>query len=134
MPDTSINMNMRRVDIGTCIIDIRGEVSAFAEQVLTDAYTKASTSTIRTIILNCTELEYLNSRGIYVLIRLLTHTRRHQQRLLAFGLSEHNRYILEITHLSRFIESVATETQAVAAAQMTQKDDNILIRNRIEKG
>jgi len=52
MEQANIVMNVRRVNATTSIIDIQGEVSAFAEKVLMDAYAEASTPTTRTIILN----------------------------------------------------------------------------------
>ena len=112
-------MHMRQGNATTSIIDIQGNLSALEAEAFRGIHAQGSPATSSAIILNCTELESLNSRGICLLVRLLTGARHQQQRLLAFGLSEHNRHILEITHLSRFIEVVATETQAVAAAHMT---------------
>ena len=64
MPQARVLLNVHIVNASTSIIDIQGEISAFAEKVLMDAYTEASTPTTRTIILNFSELEYMNSSGI----------------------------------------------------------------------
>ena len=71
MPQASVAMNTRRVNATTSIIDIQGDVSAFAEQVLMSAYNEASTPTTRTIILNFSGLEYMNSSGIGLIVTLL---------------------------------------------------------------
>ena len=118
MPEARVVMKARRVDDTASIIDIQGEVSAFAEKVLMDAYTEASTSTTNAIILNLSELDYMNSSGIGLLITLLIRVNRQQQRLLAFGLSQHYRTIFEITRLSEAIGIYDTETQALAAVHM----------------
>jgi len=118
MPQAKIVMNVRRVTPTASIIDIQGEVSAFAEQVLMDAYTEANTPTTRAIILNFSGLEYMNSSGIGLIVTLLIRVNRQKQRLLAFGLSEHYRHIFEITRLNDAIKMYVTESNALAAAQV----------------
>jgi anti-sigma B factor antagonist len=116
MPQANVVMNVRRVNATTSIIDIQGEVSAFAENVLMQAYTEASTPTTRTIILNFSGLEYMNSSGIGLLVTLLIRVNRQKQRLLSYGLSEHYQHIFEITRLSDAIRIYDTEADALAAA------------------
>ena len=95
-----------------------GSFSALSKQSLLDIRTQYNTETTGTITLNCSGLESINSHGINLLIMLLIYSRRQQKRLLFFGLSEHNRYILQITRLSEFIEIVSTQTQTVATVHM----------------
>ena len=116
MPQANVVMNVRRVNATASVIDIQGEVSAFAEKVLMDAYTEASTPTTRTIILNFDGLEYMNSSGIGLIVTLLIRVNRQKQHLLAFGLSEHYRHIFEITRLSDAIRIYNSEDEALAAA------------------
>lgn len=116
MPQANVVMNVRRVNATTSVIDIQGEVSAFAENVLMQAYSEASTPTTRTIILNFSGLEYMNSSGIGLLVTLLIRVNRQKQRLLSYGLSEHYKHIFEITRLSEAIGIYDTEDQALAAA------------------
>nr|HET6904823.1 anti-sigma factor antagonist [Ktedonobacteraceae bacterium] len=115
MPQANVVMNVRRVNAATSIIDIQGEVSAFAENVLMQAYAEASTPMTRTIILNFKGLEYMNSSGIGLIVTLLIRVNRQKQRLLALGLSEHYRHIFEITRLSDAIKIYTTEDEALAA-------------------
>ena len=116
MPQANIVMNVRRINATTSIIDIQGEVSAFAENVLMQAYTEASTPTTRTIILNFSGLQYMNSSGIGLHVTLLIRINRQKQRLLSYGLSQHYQHIFEITRLSEAIGIYDTEDQALAAA------------------
>src|SRR6266516_6437313 len=109
-------MKIRKVSYTVSIIDIEGEISAFAEDTLMEAYAEASTPTTRKIVLNFTGLEYMNSSGIGLLVTLLIRANRQKQRLLAYGLSEHYRNIFEITRLSEAIGIYDTETQALTAA------------------
>ena len=52
-------------------------------------------ATSRTIVLDFSGLDYMNSGGIGLLVTLLVRVQRQGQRLLAFGLSEHYRQILD---------------------------------------
>jgi anti-sigma B factor antagonist len=109
-------MHARRVTPTTSIIDIQGDISAFAEQELMRAYTEASAPTTRTIILNFTGLEYMNSSGIGLIVTLLIRINRQKQRMLAFGLSDHYQHIFELTRLNDAIKIYTSEAAALAAA------------------
>ena len=98
------------------IIDIRGDITAASEDVLMEAYTQASADSVRTIALNFSGLEYMNSGGIGLLVTLLVRANRQRQRLLAFGLSDHYREIFELTRLDEAIAIYQSEEEALAAA------------------
>jgi anti-sigma B factor antagonist len=116
MPQANVMMNVRQVSPVASVIDIQGEVTAFAEKVLMEAYTEASTPTTRNIILNFSELEYMNSSGIGLIVTLLIRVNRQKQRLLAYGLNEHYRHIFELTRLNDAIKVYDSENEALAAA------------------
>jgi anti-sigma B factor antagonist len=98
------------------IIDIQGEINAFAEEALMEAYTKAASNGTRSIVLNFSGLDYMNSSGIGLLVTLLIRANRQKQRLLAYGLSEHYQQIFELTRLNEAISIYESETEAVTAA------------------
>ena len=116
MPQAKVKMNVRHVGDQVSVLDIEGEINAFAENALMDAYTRASTEDVRTIILNFDKLEYMNSSGIGLLVTLLIRVNRQKQRLLACSLSEHYRHIFQLTRLNEAIGLYATEAEALAAA------------------
>src|SRR6266516_2056655 len=116
MPQANVVMNVRKINNTVSIIDIEGDVSAFAEDVLMEAYSEASLPTTRTIILNFNGLEYMNSSGIGLLVTLLIRVNRQKQRMFAFGLSEHYRHIFELTRLSDAIKIYENESAALSAA------------------
>lgn len=112
----NVLMNVRRVTARTSIIDITGEVNAFADTALTDAYTEASTSATQVILLNFSGLEYMNSSGIGLLVTFLIRANRQKQHLLAYGLSDHYRHIFELTRLNEAIGIYESEAAALEAA------------------
>ena len=116
MPETRIKMDARRLSPEAGVIDIEGDLTGAAEDVLMQAYQEAATPGTRRIILNFAGLEYMNSSGIGLLVTLLIRANRQKQRLLACGLSAHYTQIFELTRLTDAIGIYATTEQALAAA------------------
>jgi anti-sigma B factor antagonist len=116
MPQAQVTMDVRRVNDDASVIDVQGELTAFAEEVLMDAYNQASDGKVRAIILNFEGLEYMNSSGIGLLVTLLIRVNREKQRLLTYGLSEHYRSIFQITRLDDAIGIHDSEEEAIEAA------------------
>jgi anti-sigma B factor antagonist len=116
MTEGSLITEIRELSSRASVIDIKGDVTASAERPLADAYTKASGKFTRTIVLNFSGLEYMNSSGIGMLVTLLVRANRQRQRLVAFGLSEHYRQIFELTRLDEAIGIFDTEAEAFAEA------------------
>ena len=113
VPQAQIKMNVRNVDAKVGIIDIEGDLTAFAESVLMDAYNQVSEGGTRVIVLNFEGLGYMNSSGIGLLVTLLIRVNREKQRLLTYGLSEHYRNIFQITRLDDAITIHESEEEAV---------------------
>ena len=67
------------------------------------------------MIFDFSELDYMNSTGIGLLVTLLVRAQRQRQKLMAFGLSEHYREILSLTRLDEAIGVVGSEAEALAA-------------------
>ena len=113
MTEATATFDVRRV--GTAgVVDIRGDVTASSEDVLMRAYDDAGDA--RAIVLNFSELSYMNSGGIGLLVTLLVRANRHSQSLLAFGLSDHYRQIFELTRLDEAVGIHDTEQAALSAA------------------
>lgn len=117
MSKPNLTIQVRAATPTTAILDIRGEVTGFGENALMDAYTQATSAGASTLLLNFSQLEYMNSSGIGLLVTLLIRANRHapRQRLLAVGLSEHYRQIFELTRLNEAIGMFNTEAEALAA-------------------
>ena len=116
MTEGSLITDVRELSSRASVIDLKGDVTASSEKALADAYTRASGKFTRTIVLNFSGLEYMNSGGIGMLVTLLVRANRQRQRLVAFGLNEHYRQIFELTRLDEAIGIFDTETEAFAEA------------------
>jgi anti-anti-sigma factor len=97
------------------ILDVRGDVTAATEAALMDAYTRATANGVRTVLLDFSGLDYMNSSGIGLLVTLLIRANRQGQRIGAFGLSAHYRDIFELTRLDEAIHIYDDEAAAIAA-------------------
>ncbi len=115
MADTDTAFEIRRASEWAAVIAVRGELTGASEEALTEAWTRAADPMTRRIVLDFTELDYMNSTGIGLLVTLLVRAQRQRQKLLAFGLSEHYRQILGLTRLDEAITIVEGEAEALAA-------------------
>jgi anti-sigma B factor antagonist len=116
VPEAKIAMTVREPATGYRIIDISGEMTAFSEPVLAEAYEDANRPGVHTIILNFNDLEYMNSGGIGLLVTTLIRAQRHNQSLAAFGLSDHYREIFSLTRLDEAIGIYQDEAAALKAS------------------
>jgi anti-sigma B factor antagonist len=117
MPPAQVTMDVRKVSDKVSVIDVKGELTSFAEGVLMDAYKQASDGKVHAIVLNFEGLEYMNSSGIGLPVTLLIRINREKQRLLIYGLSEHYRSIFQITRLDEAIGINESEKEALRAAK-----------------
>jgi anti-anti-sigma factor len=98
------------------VIDLRGEINAFAEAALINAYMEARSTEAKSLALNFSDVEYINSTGIALIVSLLARARKDNQKVIAFGLSDHFTNIFEITRLSDFMQIVSDEAAALEKA------------------
>jgi len=108
-------MDVRRAG-DTGVIEIRGDITAASEDALMDAYGRAGDGDTRAVLLDFSQLEYMNSGGIGLLVTLLVRAQRAKQRLLACGLNDHYHQIFELTRLDEAITIYPDEAAALAAA------------------
>jgi anti-anti-sigma factor len=116
MPQAQVAMTVRDGANGSKVIDIDGEITAFCEGVLMDAYSQADQPGTKAIVLNFGELDYMNSGGIGLLVTMLIRAQRNNHRLAAFGLSDHYRQIFSLTRLDEAIGIFEDEVAAVSGA------------------
>ena len=117
MPEAATTFEVREVSEGARVIDIKGDITAASEDVLMDAYNRASEPGVRAIVLSFAGLDYMNSGGIGLLVTLLVRAQRQRQRVLAFGLSDHYRQIFELTRLDQAVGIHDSEDEALEEAR-----------------
>ena len=95
------------------VLDVVGDLRGDARDDLERAYADAAMRAPDTVVLNLSDVDYMDSTGIALLVGLLARTRRDGRELSAYGLSEHYREIFAVTRLSDFIHVYDDEPSAV---------------------
>src|SRR5258708_17517902 len=101
------------------IIDLHGEINGTVEATLTSAYEQAETHDTASIILNFTDVDYINSTGIALIVGLLARARKAHRTLTVYGLSEHYTEIFNITRLADFMHIYQDEQSLIADIALT---------------
>jgi anti-sigma B factor antagonist len=116
MPEPSVNVDVRAAGATVSVLAIKGDLTAASDDALTNAYDQACTEATRSVLLDFSGLEYLNSGGIGLLVTLLVRANREQRKLIGYGISDHYRDIFRLTRLDEAMEIRNNEQEAVAAA------------------
>jgi len=95
------------------VLELHGEINAFAEDSLNRAYAEAEEQQPELILLNFSDVDYINSTGIALIVSLLASARKNHTRLLVCGLSEHYVEIFNITRLADFMNVYPDESTAL---------------------
>jgi anti-sigma B factor antagonist len=103
-----------RQNSGLAIIDLSGEINAFADQELSSAYSEAEQTGSTNIVLNFSQVSYINSTGIALIVGLLANARKSNRKLVVFGLSDHYLEIFNITRLADFMNIYSDEASVLA--------------------
>jgi anti-sigma B factor antagonist len=88
------------------VIEMRGEIDSFGEEALNAAYAEVEERKPSAVLLNFAGVDYINSTGIALVVRLLADARRDGRGVRAVGLTPHYREIFRITRLSDFMDIV----------------------------
>lgn len=87
-------------------VRLSGDLNGRADETLVNAYSKVVALGQKRVDLDFTQVGYINSTGIALVVRLLADARRDGRTVRAIGLTEHYREIFRITRLSDFMEIV----------------------------
>jgi len=94
-------------------IKIGGDITAFSEAFLNEAYKKANQMGNDRLLLQFEPGAYINSGGIAVLIQLLALSRKNDQRIGITGLSDHFKKIFNMVGITKFAQIYDDREQAL---------------------
>ncbi len=112
----SFDAHLRRLQ-DQVIIDLSGEINAFAETVLKEAYSQAENENPAMILLNFSDVSYINSTGIALIVGLMSRARVSKRRLGVFGLSDHYMEIFQITRLVDYMDVFPDQESALTGVR-----------------
>lgn len=97
------------------VISLKGEISSLAKDSFFDAYDQANRQKTNAILLDMLEVEYINSAGIALIIRMVSDARERGSKVAVSGLSDHYREIFHITRLDDFVSIYSDRETALKA-------------------
>ena len=95
------------------LLDIQGDITAFSEPFLNQAYQHASEQGATHILLKTGGDIYINSGGIAAFIQILSQTRQKNQLIGITGISDHYKKIFNMVGITRFAKIYADVEEAV---------------------
>jgi anti-anti-sigma factor len=96
------------------ILDLSGEINAFADPALMAAFAEADSKAPDTFVLNFEDVDYINSTGIALIVELLAQVRKAKKSMVVYGLSEHYVEIFKLTRLADFMTIYDNQASALA--------------------
>lgn len=103
MTDNRLTIEVLTPIAGEARLAMRGDVDVAADEALAAAYVEAASASATRVVLDFKEVDYINSTGIALIVRLLAEARRDHREVIAEGLTEHYREIFHITRLSDYM-------------------------------
>ena len=84
-------------------VTLSGQIDRDADTTMAGAYSQAVALGAEVVELDFSAVDYINSTGIALIVRMLADARRDRREIHARGLTEHYREIFRITRLSDFM-------------------------------
>lgn len=91
---------------------MRGDLTGAGREAMDGAYTSANAPVV---VLDFSDVRYINSTGIAVVVGVLARARAEGRQVRAFGLDDHYRKIFQITRIADFMAIYDDESAAVAS-------------------
>lgn len=95
------------------VISIKGDVTAMTGEVIGNAYQNDTVSNSPKILLQFDKDCYINSGGLASLIDIASEGRKKEQKIHAYGLSDHFQKIFHMIGLTRCIPVFSSEEAAM---------------------
>lgn len=95
------------------IVDLHGDFTLFADEMVNSNIKPLINSGSTKIVLNFSDINYINSSGIAIIIGLVTLLSNKGGRFKAFGLSSHFQKVFNMVGLTQYIDLFENEDAAV---------------------
>lgn len=98
-----------RYQPSSATIDLYGDLTAQAAEMLTAVYTALESQNQDVIFLNFAGVDYLNSNGIALIISLLAQARQSSLTLMAYGLRPFHAELFQLAGLHEYMPILSPE-------------------------
>jgi anti-sigma B factor antagonist len=114
-----MKVQVRKADT-VSIVDCSGDVDLYSSPTLRGALLAELQSGVPSVLVNMTEVGYIDSSGIATLVEGLQLSRQTKTRLGLFGLRSNARSVLELARLHKVFNLFADEQEALAKIESIQ--------------
>jgi anti-anti-sigma factor len=97
------------------IIDLIGDVTNRGQQAIESAYEQALDGKPQRVFINFSNIEYINTSGIAVLISLVMEGEKLGSKIGLFGMSAHYRKVFKLVRLPLYADVYDTEDEALGS-------------------
>ena len=97
------------------VLRFDGYISSASKDAVVGAYQSLSKDTVKSILLDFTKVEYINSSGIALVIQLMMEASNSGQKVNAFGLSAHFQKVFTMVGITKYATLLPDQTTALAA-------------------
>ena len=98
-PETTVIVEEKS---GVTLMRFEGDITSFSEAALLGTYRGLPPDEHKSILLDFTKVEYINSSGIALIITMLREASSANQRVHCFGLTPHFKKVFEMVGLLRY--------------------------------
>ena len=97
------------------VLRFEGDIASTSKEAVLGAYQSLSKETVKTILLDFTKVDYINSSGIALVIQLLMEAANSAQKISAFGLSAHFTKVFTMVGITKYAGLFPSQADALAA-------------------
>ena len=97
------------------VLRFEGDISSASKEAVVGAYQGLSKEKVKTILLDFTKVDYINSSGIALVIQLLMEAANSGQKVGAFGLSAHFQKVFTMVGITKYAKLLPDQAAALAA-------------------
>jgi anti-anti-sigma factor len=114
--DTKSKVDQLTSPSGTPVTVLRfeGDISSASKDAVIGTYQGLNKVVAKTVLLDFTKVEYINSSGIALVIQLLMEAANSGQKVLAFGLSAHFNKVFTMVGITKYAGLFPDQAAALA--------------------
>ena len=109
----TIKVHVRKKE-SVAIIDMQGDVTSFADETINALVKSTADEGFRKIVFNFTDVSYINSSGIAILIGIVTGPAHKDVAFRVYGLTPHFKKIFRMIGLAQYVNVLNSEEEALA--------------------
>ena len=118
MSQTTILVRTRHIGAKIGIIDMQGDISALAEDPLMASLAQVKIPAIHAIILNFTNVTYIDKSGMRLIIAIIIHLSYSNIKIVLYGLNEHYRHNFRLMHRDDVTNICESEEEAFSMGHL----------------